>query len=426
MELQNTSPNLTSRESVQRKIANALDYLRENYNIVDKSVREGDATTMDIARSFTGDVKSDKLSENIGLLDFSPFGTYFAAEEGQDAINKAEPNAFKRQMALLNYLRQPLQTIIDRPDIGLPATDIALGGIEAIPFGYVVTKPIKGFFKSLKAKATEPSKDVGMITQQTSLPTSGDVSTTTVPVKNEEINQSRRNFIKDTGTVGTVGALGLLGTQVPDAIKMVEKAIELTNKFNAGIGDASLLFYKYNLYKELGDTKNALLNYELHNELKDTLEKLSAGQEIVKIQYNQEYEIKKQLDSLKHLDEIRLQQAETRAKEEEIKAQKKVETALFIGIFLVIGFLGFVYKQLNTTKKQKVVIEEKQQEISDSINYAKRIQDAMMTSSVYLKDTLPKSFIFFKPKDVVSRYLTKAWLKTMELKKILLFGFHKP
>ncbi len=225
MELQNTSPNLTSRESVQRKIANALDYLGENYNIVDKSVREGDATTMDIARSFTGDVKSDKLSENIGLLDFTLLGTYFAAEEGQDAINKAEPNAFKKQMALLNYLRQPLQTIIDRPDIGLPATDIALGGIEAIPFGYVVTKPIKGFFKSLKAKATEPSKDLGMITQQTSLPTSGDVSTTTVPVKNEEINQSRRNFIKDTGTMGTVGALGLLGTQVPDAIKLVEKAI---------------------------------------------------------------------------------------------------------------------------------------------------------------------------------------------------------
>tara|TARA_R110000868_G_scaffold174348_4_gene411004 strand:- start:602 stop:1384 length:783 start_codon:yes stop_codon:yes gene_type:complete len=61
-----------------------------------------------------------------------------------------------------------------------------------------------------------------MITQQTSLPTSDDVSTTTVPVKNEEIDQSRRKFVKDTGTVG---ALGLLGTQVPDAIKLVEKAI---------------------------------------------------------------------------------------------------------------------------------------------------------------------------------------------------------
>ena len=49
-----------------------------------------------------------------------------------------------------------------------------------------------------------------------------------------------------------------------------------------------------------------------------------------------------------------------------------------------------------------ILIEEKQQEISDSINYAKRIQDAMMTSFVYLNDTLPKSFIFFKPKDIVS------------------------
>ena len=222
------------------------------------------------------------------------------------------------------------------------------------------------------------------------------------------LNKSYEIDLKNSNIRGQVAYFKLFSEilyeqkKYKSSLKMVEKAIELTNEFNGGVGDASLLFYKYNLYKELGDTKNALLNYELHNELKDTLEKLSADEEIVKIQYNQEYEIKKQLDSLKHLDEIRLQQAETRAKEEEIKAQKKVETALFIGIFLVVGFLGFVYKQLNTTKKQKIVIEEKQQEISDSINYAKRIQDAMMTSSVYLKDTLPKSFIFFKPKDIVS------------------------
>lgn len=252
MELQNTSPNLTSRESVQRKIANALDYLGENYNIVDKSVREGDATTMDIARSFTGDVKSDKLSENIGLLDFSPFGTYFAAEEGQDAINKAEPNAFKRQMALLNYLRQPLQTIIDRPDIGLPATDIALGGIEAIPFGYVVTKPIKGFLKSLKAKAIEPLNDVGMNIQKTSLLTSGDVSTTTKPVKNEEINQSRRKFVKDTGTLG---ALGLISTQVPDAIKLIKKA-KVATKLPVTYESARNAFVKPQLLQYMKDINN--------------------------------------------------------------------------------------------------------------------------------------------------------------------------
>ena len=47
-------------------------------------------------------------------------------------------------------------------------------------------------------------------------------------------------------------------------------------------------------------------------------------------------------------------------------------------VLLVIGFLIFVYKQLNTTKKQKSVIEEKQTEITDSINYAKKIQDALI------------------------------------------------
>ena len=34
---------LSSREVVQRKIADALDYLGENLNIVDKSVREGNS-----------------------------------------------------------------------------------------------------------------------------------------------------------------------------------------------------------------------------------------------------------------------------------------------------------------------------------------------------------------------------------------------
>ncbi len=112
------------------------------------------------------------------------------------------------------------------------------------------------------------------------------------------------------------------------------------------------------------------------------------NEDVAKYESEKEFEVQQQLDSLKHLDEIRIQQAETRAKDEEIKSHKKIlESVLYCQAYvLVVGFfLVFVYNQLNTTKKQKVVIEEKQQEISDSINYAKRIQDAVMTSSVYLK-----------------------------------------
>jgi serine phosphatase RsbU (regulator of sigma subunit) len=47
-------------------------------------------------------------------------------------------------------------------------------------------------------------------------------------------------------------------------------------------------------------------------------------------------------------------------------------------------------------------IEEKQKEIRDSINYAKRIQEAIMPSPDFIKSNLPDSFIFYQPKDVVA------------------------
>ena len=52
--------------------------------------------------------------------------------------------------------------------------------------------------------------------------------------------------------------------------------------------------------------------------------------------------------------------------------------------------------------KQKTVLEEKHKEITDSINYAERIQRALLASKELLDENLNQYFIFFKPKDVVS------------------------
>lgn len=53
-------------------------------------------------------------------------------------------------------------------------------------------------------------------------------------------------------------------------------------------------------------------------------------------------------------------------------------------------------------KNQKTVVEEKNQEIVDSINYALRLQKAIIPSEVKIKEALPNSFVLFKPKDIVS------------------------
>ena len=55
--------------------------------------------------------------------------------------------------------------------------------------------------------------------------------------------------------------------------------------------------------------------------------------------------------------------------------------------------------------EQKVIeaeVKEKNKKINDSINYAKRIQNAILPSSANIKQELQESFIFYKPRDVVS------------------------
>ena len=51
---------------------------------------------------------------------------------------------------------------------------------------------------------------------------------------------------------------------------------------------------------------------------------------------------------------------------------------------------------------QKEQIEEQKKEILDSIHYAKRIQNAILTSDEYWNEISSQHFVFFKPKDIVS------------------------
>ncbi|MBD3636659.1 MAG: GAF domain-containing protein [Crocinitomicaceae bacterium] len=51
---------------------------------------------------------------------------------------------------------------------------------------------------------------------------------------------------------------------------------------------------------------------------------------------------------------------------------------------------------------QKEIIEEKNKHITDSIRYAKRIQDATLPSIDLVRSYLKDSFVLFKPKDIVS------------------------
>lgn len=59
-------------------------------------------------------------------------------------------------------------------------------------------------------------------------------------------------------------------------------------------------------------------------------------------------------------------------------------------------------KQRDIAEEQKVIVEEKNKEILDSINYAKRLQKAILPPDKLIEEKLPNSFVYYKPKDIVA------------------------
>ena len=69
------------------------------------------------------------------------------------------------------------------------------------------------------------------------------------------------------------------------------------------------------------------------------------------------------------------------------------------------SYQGLEQKVKDRTKEiehQKEIIEEKQKEIVDSINYAKRIQYSLLAHKDFLEEELQEHFVYFHPKDIVS------------------------
>ncbi|MBN8697291.1 MAG: GAF domain-containing protein [Bacteroidetes bacterium] len=61
-----------------------------------------------------------------------------------------------------------------------------------------------------------------------------------------------------------------------------------------------------------------------------------------------------------------------------------------------------VIERTKEVVKQKEIIEESNKHITDSIKYAKRIQDAFIPGEESIKEHLKNAFVIYKPKDIVS------------------------
>jgi tetratricopeptide (TPR) repeat protein len=108
--------------------------------------------------------------------------------------------------------------------------------------------------------------------------------------------------------------------------------------------------------------------------------------------------------------------AKSAQKDEELKRQKTIRYAFTIGFALVLVLVIVVFRNLQENKKknkiitaqkkevehQKELVDEKNKEITDSITYAKRLQDAILPPAKMVKEVFPESFILYLPKDIIA------------------------
>jgi serine phosphatase RsbU (regulator of sigma subunit) len=156
------------------------------------------------------------------------------------------------------------------------------------------------------------------------------------------------------------------------------------------------------VYEKLGKPQKALENYKLYVIIKDSLAKMDAEKQLYKFEIDKKYELEKQADSIKYENEIVLHQAEVKTQKQRSNGLALIAVIVILSLFIVFGQLKSVKKGKLLVEERNIVIEEKQKEITDSINYAKRLQDGILVPFDLVQSWLSESFILFKPKDIVS------------------------
>ncbi len=177
-----------------------------------------------------------------------------------------------------------------------------------------------------------------------------------------------------------------------EAIQYGEKSFAVAKKLGNPVTTKKIAKILRELYAEIGNSKKSLEMFELYVQMRDSVENEENKKNSIKTQLKYEYDKKASADSVKNIELQKVKDAQLQAQTASLKQEKTQRYALYGGLVLVVGFLGFVFNRFRVTNKQKKIIEnqkqlvdeafnklhEKNQEVMDSIHYAKRIQTALM------------------------------------------------
>jgi tetratricopeptide (TPR) repeat protein len=229
---------------------------------------------------------------------------------------------------------------------------------------------------------------------------------------------------------GDVGDLYRITGKFKEAEKYLKQALALSDSLGTLDITRDNESRLYQLYDTLGQYKLSLIHFKKYIAARDTIDNDEKRKKINYLVNKYEWEKKEALINAEREKERALFEANQRR-------NKIIIIAVTTGMIMLGVFLVFVYRSLRITRKQKAIIElqkqevekqksevEKQKEIveqqkaqveaqkkiiedknkdiMDSINYALRIQQAILPDEKKWERLLPDSFKIYLPKDVLA------------------------
>jgi serine phosphatase RsbU (regulator of sigma subunit)/tetratricopeptide (TPR) repeat protein len=260
-------------------------------------------------------------------------------------------------------------------------------------------------------------------------------------ISNYELSLEIKKEIGDkkgiAATLNNIGNIYLDRGDYQTAIRINLQAFENTKNANAASEARNIAKSLYQCYSASSKYQLALEMYELFITIRDSIDSEANQKELIRQEYKYDYERKAAADSVVNAEAQKVQEAklvaeqaekkqlESESKRQKLENENQQQQAYFLygGLALALLFGGFIFNRFRVTQKQKSIIEsqkseveqqkekvdeayeqleEKNTEILDSINYAKRIQSAILPPDKLVKEYLQSSFILYKPKDIVA------------------------
>ena len=217
-------------------------------------------------------------------------------------------------------------------------------------------------------------------------------------------------------TLINIGILFKEDEKYTKAIQYTKEGLYIAQEIASLVDIKTSSMNLWDTYKKIGMYQSSLEMYEIYVKAKDSLDSDKNQKEVIKQELKYEYEKNATADSILASEAIKVKDAQLIA-EKAKSTQQSQELYFLIGcLVLVVAFGVFIFKRFIVINKQKEVIQiqknkvenaytkldEKNKEIFDSLNYAKRIQRSILPKSKLFKEHFNDSFIMFKPKDIVS------------------------